>query len=206
MFVIRLRVIRPCASRNRTPDSAYTPSPSIVTPEMLTVSSLLRSRLSLRVPAGFWSAAAASGAACAVSAPSIITIAPSALRRLGVFSAIWLVLARTFFGLIVTRSAPAPLIVTSRMMIRPFVPTPPPPSTYVPGQTAMVAPSGAAKIAFWIVLYGAAGQSRLSSSTISGGSAAFATCANAKVPSAAATAAQALRPFTFRPTPFDPLP
>ena len=92
-----------------------------------------------------------------VSAPLIITIAPVALRMFGglALSAIELVLARTLRGLIVTRSAPAPLIVTSSMMIRALDPTPPPPSMYSPGQTAIVGVPGsaaAAKIAFWIVL------------------------------------------------------
>jgi len=64
------------------------------------------------------------------SSPLIITIEPIALRMLAfVLSAIWPPFARVRRGLIVTRSAPAPLMLTSRMMIRPLEPTPPPPST-----------------------------------------------------------------------------
>ena len=61
-------------------------------------------------------------------------------------------------GLIVTRSAPAPLIVTSRMMIRPFEPDPAAAlDIRRPGRSRSCRPAGAAKIAFWIVVNVAAG-------------------------------------------------
>ena len=76
--------------------------------------------------------------------------------------------ARRARGLIVTRSAPAPLIVTSRMIIRPLVPTPPPPSTYVArADRDRVARSARRRSRSGSLVYGAAGQSCPSSSTVS---------------------------------------
>src|SRR5262245_38315012 len=76
------------------------------------------------------------------------------------------------------------------MIVSELEPTAPEPSTYVPGQTAIVSPLAAAKIAFWIVEKPAAGHSTPSSSTVS--VAARAAGAAASTPSAAITTAQAL--------------
>src|SRR5689334_13575392 len=115
-----------------------------------------------------------------VGVPTIATMSPTPLRMSGASSRMRPRTSGSAFGVIFTRSAPAPLSVMLSVMVSALVPGAPVPSTYSPLQMTTVSPSLAASTAACTVVYAAAGQSALSSSTVS--VAAYAPCAQHKTP------------------------
>src|SRR3954449_125424 len=115
-----------------------------------------------------------------VGVPTTATMSPIPLRMSGASSRIRPRTSGSAFGVIFTRSAPAPLSVMLSVMVSALVPGAPVPSTYSPLQMTTVSPSLAAFTAACTDVYEAAGQSALSSSTVS--VAAYAPCAQHKTP------------------------
>src|SRR3954451_20556797 len=115
-----------------------------------------------------------------VGVPTTATMSPTPLRMSGASSRMRPRTSGLAFGVILTRSAPAPLSVMLSVMVSALVPGAPVPSTYSPLQMTTVSPSLAASTAACTVVYAAAGQSALSSTTVS--VAAYAPCTQHKTP------------------------
>src|SRR4051794_5298023 len=121
-----------------------------------------------------------------VGVPTIETMSPSPLRRSDTPASRMLPPATDeAFGVMLTRSAPAPLSVSGLVIVSAFVPGEPGPSAYAPLQMTIVSPATAASTAACTDVYAAAGQSALSSSTVS--VAAYAPCAQHKTPALTST-------------------
>src|SRR3954451_8200158 len=130
-----------------------------------------------------------------VGVPTTATMSPTPLRMSGASSRMRPRTSGLAFGVILTRSAPAPLSVMLSVMVSALVPGAPVPSAYSPLQTTTVSPSLAASTAACTVVYAAAGQSALSSSTAN--VAAYAPCAQHRTP--ALTSAGSNPYFNFLP-------
>ena len=99
--------------------------------------------------------------------PVIETMSPTPSRMSRPASAICPPVGVLRFGWIATRSAPAPRMSRFTFaIVSAFVPMPPVPSTYVPGQTTITSPLLAASIAAWMLVNAAPGHCVWSSSTV----------------------------------------